>query len=235
MHPVDVDGIYTDPFHSPIHAGPNMFGSVVPWYGGLRILARRSSSDHEFLCVGCDDGLHWWVLYGTGLYLQANGSICADAVQMDFAPKAPAVGLLHCRIEPGKVLFLKDDKSVANTWSRLTATAEFALEPQRKHATFNEINGLYVDAAFRPGSFAGMRVFSDRRGKSLREELVLIGSDDGLVFWVIEVGKWEDMPAGRFSIGKYAGTVKEGVVTMNDGAVWTKMGPRTDFHEMPKE
>ena len=110
----------------------------------MRILARRSSSDHEFLCVGCDDGLHWWVLYGTGLYLQANGSICADAVQMDvrrtrvsctaqllcrlfldwcascaqFAPKAPAVGLLHCRIEPGKVLFLKDDKSVANTWSR---------------------------------------------------------------------------------------------------------------------
>ena len=38
------DGIYTDPFHSPIDAGPNMFGRVVPWFGGLRMIARRLSS-----------------------------------------------------------------------------------------------------------------------------------------------------------------------------------------------
>lgn len=106
---MSTSGIYTDPLHSPIHASPNMFGCVVPWYGGLRILADRASTDKEFLCVGCDDGVHWWVLYGTGL---------PDAVQMDFAPKAPQVGLLNCGLEPGKVLFLKDDKSVGNTWSQ---------------------------------------------------------------------------------------------------------------------
>ena len=57
---------------------------------------------------------------------------------------------------------------------RLVATAEFTLEPQRKHASFNEINGLYADASFTPGGFKGIRVISDRSGKTKREELVRI-------------------------------------------------------------
>ena len=62
-----------------------------------------------------------------------------------------------------------------------------------------------------------------------------MGTEDGVFFWVEEGGKWEDLAAGRFSIGKYSGTVKNGVATLDDGHAWVKMVPKTDFHEMPKE
>ena len=122
--------------------------------------SRRLSSDHEFVCVGNDDGIHWWVLYGAGL---------PKNVTMDFTPKAPGVGKLECGIAPGKVLFLKDDKSVANTWSKLIATPDFTMEAQSKHSAFNDINGLYIDESlFEAGSFKGLRVIADRFGKSVR-------------------------------------------------------------------
>ena len=230
----NIGGVYTDPFHSPVTCGANIFGVRAPWFGGLRICGRSSASDiQNFMTIGCDDGYHWWVL--TGSFSDPT----AGNVDMDFTPKAPGVGMLKCAFRPdaSAIDFLNDDGGVGNTWSRLKPTSDFDMTPVTKHIAFNNINGLYTDSKiYKNGSFAGIRVVSDRLGKIARDELCVIGTDDGIEWWCINGGKFTNKSKGEFTIGsRMSGTIHNGVIKLSDGKEWTQMTPATDFHTMPKE
>ena len=96
---MNIGGIYTDPFHSPVTARANIFGFQGPWYGGLRILSRVMNNSNQFVALGCDDGLYFWTLTGTI-------DDTSNATEMDFTPKAPGVGLLSGQLRRGALDFL---------------------------------------------------------------------------------------------------------------------------------
>eukprot|EP00961_Rhodomonas_salina_P047132 632815-Rhodomonas_salina.2 len=226
---MNIGGIYTDPLHAPTTASANIYNIPGPWFGGLRFISWKKEEPEPFVCIGCDDGVHWWTLSGK------FSDVSTGAIDMDFTPKAPGVGFLKCKYVPGALSFLDGDK-IANTWSRLTANSGVALEPQTKHAAFNDFNGLYVDPAiFKAGSFAGIRVVSDRLGKIMRDELSVVGSDDGESFWGLEEGKITNKQAGQFQIGSLTGTCHNGLIKFGDGTEWVKMAAKCDFHALPKE
>jgi len=229
---MNVGGIYTDPFHAPITASANIFQVDAPWFGGIRILGRDTKDGPgKFLCIGCDDGFHFWVLTAS-FADETTGS-----VDMDFTPKAPGVGMLKCSYAPGALSFLEDDgKTVGNTWSRLRPTAGFDLTRETRFAAFNQFNGLYIDPdLYKPGSFAGIRVMSDRLGKIIRDELCVIGTDDGVEWWSIEGGSFTEKEAGSFCVGKLTGTCHNGVIQFEDGKEWIKMAAKSDLHSLPKD
>jgi hypothetical protein len=227
---MNVGGIYTDPFHSPATASANIFGLESPWYGGLRILCRHEEAPEKFLCIGCDDGFHFWVL--TGEFTD----LATGAVSMDFTPKAPDVGLLQCSYVPGALSFLGNDGKGENTWSRLVPGNDFDLAVQTKHDAFNNVNGLYVDPSiYKPGSFAGLRVVSDRFGKTVRDEICVVGTDNGHEWWVLEGGRFTSKESGKFTVGQLSGKCHNGEIKFEDGKEWVKMAPKTDFHALAKE
>ena len=237
---MNVGGIYTDPFHAPTTASANIFGYDTPWFGGLRFIGSSKETPTKFTTIGCDDGYHFWMLAGefTG---GAYGEEGALAVDMDFTPKAPGVGLLKCSYAPGSLSFLNDDGiTVGNTWSRLkakAAAADMLLERASKHSAFNEVNGLYVDLSiYKPGSFAGIRVISDRLGKFLRDEICVVGTDDGEEWWSMDGGAFVDKSTGKFRVGPLiVGTSNNGTIRLEGGTEWIKMVPKSDFHSLPKE
>lgn len=231
----DLDGIYTDPFHSPIGCGANVYSVPAPWFGGLRVLVPRGGPGGEggFLAVGCDDGIHFWIL--SGKYVD-DGKI-----EMDFAPKVPGVGLLQCRYEPGALSFLEPDGvTVGNTWSRLACDGNFEIAPLAKHGAFNEINGMYFDPSiYAKGSFAGLRIVSDRVGKWIVPSggVVVVGTDDGTSWRVMsEDGGGAGGEDGSVDFGGEVGkgTIKNGDVELASGSKWTKVGTKTDFRVLPK-
>jgi len=59
------DGVYSDPLHAPTTASANIYHLSAPWFGGLRVLSRTRSNSNQFVCLGNDDGVHWWTLYGS--------------------------------------------------------------------------------------------------------------------------------------------------------------------------
>lgn len=234
---MNIGGIYTDPFHSETSDNSsNIFGYEAPWYGGIRVCGRTSPDSKEFVCIGNDDGFHFWTLEG-----KFTGDDDDSAVEMDFTPKAPGVGLLQCSYQPGALSFLNDNKEVANTWSRLTPTTDFALTEQTKHDAFNNVNGLYVDLkVFQPGSYAGIRLVSDRLGKFIGKDISVVGTDDGTEFWALKGGSFDKQSSkgdSKLTVGGFTGgSIHNGTITFEDGTVWTKMavGP-CDLHKLPKE
>lgn len=227
----NIGGIYTDPFHSPTTASANIFGYDAPWFGGIRICGSKKDSPQDFVCIGSDDGIYFWTLKGK--YTDIN----AGLIDMDFTPKAPGVGNLKCSYVPGALSFLENDGSVGNTWSRLTPNSEFDLVTQTKHDAFNNVNGLYVDPSiYKPGSFAGIRVVSDRLGKIVRDEICVLGTDDGEEWWTMEGGTFTDKAAGKFNISSLlTGTCHNGTIEFDDGKQWTKMAVKSDFHALDRE
>jgi hypothetical protein len=241
-----MDGIYTDPFHAPTKASANIFGFASPWFGGLRFIGSSKETPTKFTTIGCDDGYNFWTLTGESTGSASVGEEGAPfAVDMDFTPKAPGVGLLKCSYTPGALSFLNDDGTVGNTWSRLKpkavdATADAAeglelLEKATKFSAFNEVNGLYVDlSVYKPGSFAGIRVVSDRLGKILRDEICIVGTDDGDEWWSMDGGAFVDKSTGKFRVGSLvAVSSNNGTIRLEDGTEWIKMVPKSDFHSLP--
>jgi hypothetical protein len=222
--------LYAPYFAFLLGISSNIYGLSAPWYGGIRICGRSKEGDDEFLCIGCDDGVHFWVL--NGKFSDAS----TGAVDMDFTPKAPGVGMLKCSYSPGALSFLNDDGAVGNTWSRLKPTGDFDLETQTKHGAFNDVNGLYVDpTVYKPGSFAGIRVVSDRLGKIMRDELCVIGTDDGEEWWSIGGGTFTDKAKGKFTVGSLSGKCHNGRIQFDDEKEWVKMAVKTELHTLPKE
>lgn len=268
---MNIGGVYTDPFHSDTeNNSSNIFGAAAPWYGGIRLCGQMSqqNANKDFVCIGNDDGVHFWTLKGSFLtnenagqedQQQGDQATTASArVQMDFTPKAPGVGLLQCSLQPGALSFLNENNGeTTNTWSRLKATPpDFTLVEQTVHDAFNNINGLYVDLTiFRPGSFAGIRVVSDRLGKFVRDEVCVVGTDNGQAFWAIEGGSFDKQArntssstsssndggtpsgTGKLNIGRFVGgSIHNGNIQFENGSVWTKMAVGScDLHQLPKE
>ena len=240
---MNLGGLYTDPNHSPITCGANLYHLPPPWYGGLRFLGRSTTSSTDFTCIGCDDGIHWWTLTGA-FVIGAKASDVVKKITMDFTPKAPGVGLLQCGFDDktgaGVLYFYEDDGStIENTWSRLKPSPDFALGPQLKHAVFNDINGLYVDPEIYDkdkSTFAGIRVISDRLGKYIRDEICVVGTDDGVEWWSISGGSFTNRAKGEFTIGdSKAAKCRSGTVQMDDGSdtKWVKMATKMDMHSLP--
>jgi hypothetical protein len=228
---MNIGGIYTDPFHAPTTASANIFGFSDPWFGGLRFIGRNDKDGpSKFTTIGCDDGFYFWVLTGEFTDMETGAST------MDFTPKAPGVGLLKCSYAPGALSFLDNNGKVGNTWSRLLAINGFDLDVATKHAAFNDVNGLYVDPlVYKPGSFAGIRVVSDRLGKILRDEICVVGTDDGKEWWSMDGGAFVDKVRGKFSVGSLSGTCHNGIIRFDDGKEWIKMAVKSDMHSLPKE
>ena len=251
-----IGGVYTDPNHSPTKASANLYKLKDPWFGGLRFLGQRQSSqntkDPNFVCIGCDDGIHFWTLTGTFTDLTEK----PNKITMDFTPKAPGVGLLQCGFDSqaGAIHFYEDDgRTIGNTWRRLQATMDsnFALEQQFQHAAFNDVNGLYVDPetfnqtkkVSTSSKFAGIRVVSDRLGKYIRDEICVVGTDDGVTWWSTSGGAFTNKFKGEFTMGSPSspGTMmtakcKNGTIDIQDGdAKWIKMAPKMDIHSLPQQ
>jgi hypothetical protein len=112
-------------------------------------------------------------------------------------------------------------------------------EVATKHAAFNDVNGLYVDASiYKPGSssFAGIRVISDRLGKIMRDEICIVGTDDGDEWWSMSGGAFLDKAKGKFQVGPLSGTCHNGTIQLDDGkGEWKKMASKSDMHSLPKE
>ena len=249
----NLGGIYTDPFHSPTKASANLYNLPAPWYGGLRFLGRETTNSTNFTCIGCDDGIHFWTLTGALVDNDDSSTTTTDdddtvkKVIMDFTPKAPGVGRLQCGFDSkqgaGVLHFYEDDgSSIGNTWSRLKPSPDFGLEIQMKHAAFNDVNGLYVDPKIfdmqqKDNNFAGIRIVSDRLGKYIRDEICVIGTDDGIEWWSISGGSFTDRSKGEFTIGS-SKTAKcsSGTIQLNDGndTKWVKMAAKMDIHSLPK-
>ena len=227
-----VDGYYLDPIHAATSFVANIYNLPDPWMGGTRFMARMKDKLDSFVVVGCDDSHYWWTLYGT------FSDKAAGAVDLDFGPKAPHVGMLKCAFKPGSIAFLNDAGEPTNIWPQLKPSADFEFQIKDCHTAFNDINGLYTDPAlYKPGSFAGVRVISDRLGKMMRDELVLVGSDDGITFWSVHGGAWTDKVEGKFTIGEYVGSINKGPkgtspmeITLegHDGPPWVKMMTKSD-------
>ena len=238
---MNLGGVYTDPFHSPTKAGANLYNLPAPWYGGLRFLGRANADSTNFLCIGCDDGIHFWTLTGAFAADAAPGD-AVKKVTMDFTPKAPGVGFLQCGFDDsaGALHFYEDDAStIGNTWSRLKPSPDFDLERQMKHAAFNDVNGLYVDPDIfdkKKDDFAGIRIVSDRLGKYIRDEICVIGTDDGIEWWSISGGSFTDRAKGEFTIGaSKAAKCSSGTIQMDGSDTkWVKMATKTDIHSLPK-
>jgi len=218
-----VDGFYIDPIHAPPTFHANIYEVKDPWMGGVRFFARKANAVDEFIIVGCDDNIHWWALDGRFSHKDTG------SVVIDFGWKAPRVGLLRClfrRDSPvfGSIAFLNDQAQATNVWPQLTPTPEFEFAKLEKMSCFNDINSLYVDPAiYKKGSLAGVRVITDRKGKFMRDEIVIVGTDDGKTFWTHGGGRWTDKIKGKFCVGPYAGSISSGDVTLSSGATWTKM------------
>jgi hypothetical protein len=234
---MDFGGIYTDPFHSETSSNSsNIFHFTAPWLGGIRVIGNLTSNlanSKRFLLIGSDDGHHFWTLEGN--FTDNDETISNLAI--DFGPKAPGVGLLQGFYRPGAINFFSDSHgTVSNTWSRLVANSSFDLVDQTLHDAFNNFNGFYVDRAiFRPGSFVGIRFVSDRLGKFLRDEVCVIGTDDGRELWALEGGSF-DKATCILHVGALSGTCHNGTIKFSDGTVWTKVALGTcDLHLLPRD
>ncbi len=71
---------------------------------------------------------------------------------------------------------------------------------------------------------------------SVRDELVIVGTDDGTNFWTIGGGEWTNKQAGSFCVGPYAGSIHLGEIklfkclgTQNVADSLTKSLPRPAF------
>lgn len=240
----NIGGVYTDPNHSPITASANLYHLPAPWYGGIRILGRQDPSSKDFLCIGNDDGIHWWTLKGTFTEDTTPTQEVVAKIDMDFTPKAPGVGLLQCGFQAnkGNLHFYQDDGStIGNTWSRLVATDRLELEPQVQHAAFNDVNGLYVDPdLFQKNSFAGIRVVSDRIGKFLGDEITVIGTDDGEEWFAMSEGTFTNRRRGEFQLEGNDAKCSSGTIQWNSfrgttDCKWIKMTTKMDLHSLPKQ
>jgi len=217
--------VYIDPIHAPVTFSANIYGVPDPWMGGIRFMAKDPSSPEDFTLVGCDDNIHWWTLYGK------FSDAATGAVDLDFGPKAPAVGKLKClfkRTSPnfGAIAFLSGEGVPNNSWPQLEATPDFAFKPLETFSAFNDINSLYADPSkYKPGSFAGLYVISDRKGRSMRDELVIVGTHDGASFFAHGGGKWTDKEKGSFALGHgLVGTLLKNEISFEGGGTWVKVG-----------
>lgn len=185
------------------------FHAIEKSWGGVRVIA---ASGDDVTVVGCDDGTHFWTLLG-----KFND---APKLAIDFSPKAPRVGLLSATARDAYLEFADGNK-----WGKLVG--EFGTADDASPA----INGVYFDAALKTaGSFAGLRVISDRLGKTQLDELVVVGTDDGETFWAVTGGK---CVAGAFEAGAYSGNFADGVLDLG-GATWRKQSLVTDPHSLPR-
>ena len=226
--PPRVDGVYIDPIHAPTTFSANIYNVPDPWMGGIRFMAPDASDPLKFTAAGCDDNIHWWTLYGT------FSDPASGAIDLDFGPKAPAVGKLKCLFKRtsatfGAIGFLDRSGSglIENSWPQLEATADFAFVPLDKFSAFNDINSLYADkATYKAGSFAGLHVISDRHGRSMRDELVTVGTADGAAFATHGGGSWVDKEKGAFVLGNgMTGTILKNEITFESGETWVKVTP----------
>lgn len=186
------------------------FHAIKESWGGIRVIASSASGD--VTVVGCDDGEHFWTLLG-----KFNN---APKLDIDFSPKAPRVGLLAATARDAYLEFADGNK-----WGKLLG--ELGTADDASPA----INGVYFDPALKvAGSFAGLRVISDRLGKTQRDELVVVGTDDGETFWAVAGGT---CVAGAFKAGTFSGNLADGVLDLDD-ATWRKQTLVSDPHSLPR-
>ncbi|KAJ8603222.1 hypothetical protein CTAYLR_003848 [Chrysophaeum taylorii] len=181
-----ITGIYGDPLHL-------IPGSL----GGLRVIAMEGSE--VVVVVGCDDGELWWTLFGR--VTEENKA------EIDFAPKAPRVGVLEATATSNGLAFAD-----GNTWSKLDSV-------QTTKAGGGQLNGLYKEGA------QSLRVVSDRLGKTRREEIVVVGVDDDR-FWTIKGGSFN---GNILKAGDLSGTFADGVITFSNTTWWAERRNWDDF------
>ena len=170
------------------------------------------------------------------------------------------------------IIGLQSTAVVDNIWSRLIAPPEYLrcgihehFKAEIKHAAFNNVNGLFFDSTIyniahannsesksssslssSSLSFAGMRVISDRLGKIIRDEICVVGTDDGINWWYITGGNFTDKMNGKFSLnndnnsslslGSGSGTCHNGIIEFDNGTIWQKVAlNKTDIHSWQKE
>lgn len=210
----DIGGVYVDPNHFK----PGTFA-------GTRMVS--SPDGQAITLVGSDDGASFWTLFG-----KFTGADRSD-LTIDFSPKGGPQDLKG-RYEDGKITF-----EGGNSWNK-------AFEPDSAPCTDkekpggSEFGGLYTDPNhFKQGSFAGTRMVSDLKGTAPSDDITLVGSDDGLLFWTLS-GKFTSKKDGSLEIDfspkggpKLAATYVNGHIKYEDGNSWSHtplpsmMSPKT--------
>mmetsp|Transcript_5116 Transcript_5116/g.15501 ORF Transcript_5116/g.15501 Transcript_5116/m.15501 type:complete len:199 (-) Transcript_5116:208-804(-) len=192
-----------------VYSDPNH--AIASSFGGLRLIAQDGT---QVTVVGCDDGSTWWTLLGT---------IEGSAVTIDFSPKAPQVGTLAATSHSAYLEFADGNK-----WAKLLATG-FETSPEASDG----INGVFKDASLASAnSFAGLRVVSDHLGGTARDEIVAVGTDDGLAFWALAAGSFgaDGIAFPEKGLAPFA----NGVLSFPDGSTWLKQTATTDPHALPR-
>mmetsp|Transcript_15380 Transcript_15380/g.22698 ORF Transcript_15380/g.22698 Transcript_15380/m.22698 type:complete len:96 (-) Transcript_15380:378-665(-) len=85
------------------------------------------------------------------------------------------------------------------------------------------------------GSWAGIRVVSDRLGKFISDEINILGTDDGVEWWAL-TGTFLNRLKGEIQIGEDTAVISSGTIEIGNGCQWIKMNsPQMNFHELSKQ
>jgi len=201
----DIGGFYVDPNHYKKGT-----------FAGTRMLSMRKGDtvSDEITLVGSDDGESFWTLRGR---ITSKGKFV-----IDFSPKGGPADL-HGAFSQDRLTF-----SDGNAWSRLRSpdcdAAGCASSAQ------GHLDGFYTDPNhYRKGSFAGVRMISNKEGDLATGRITLVGSDDGVLFWTLH-GKLTHETEGGLVIdfspkggpANLAATFSGSSITYQDGNVWSR-------------
>merc|ERR1719445_240750 len=165
------------------------------------------------MLIGSQDGDTWWTLVGK--YLDKTQT----EVRVDFSPLGGKKDF------EGNITADAIKWEDGNVWSKLSAPT-FKIQDD---TNAKKPLGFYTDPNhYKGGTFAGTRMISGLEKAPPAEELIVIGSDDGLAFWYVFGKYFKDKGTCVVDFSSKGGppdlngTVTPSKFTWQDGNFWPK-------------
>eukprot|EP01006_Ploeotia_vitrea_P044723 TRINITY_DN66857_c0_g3_i1.p1 TRINITY_DN66857_c0_g3~~TRINITY_DN66857_c0_g3_i1.p1 ORF type:complete len:239 (-),score=17.15 TRINITY_DN66857_c0_g3_i1:367-999(-) len=204
---MDIGAFYTDPNHYQ----PGSFA-------GTRMISDENgdTAGSRLTLVGSDDGFSFWTLYGNFTNKKTG------ALVVDFSPKGGPANLNGTYNGKGKLTWQD-----GNFWSAVKKPTFTLGSPMW---VLSDLGGFYTDPNhYKPGTFAGTRMISDKTGNRPGMGLTLVGSDDGKLFWTLH-GEFTNKTSGALTVdfspkggpSDLTGTFAKGKITWQDGNKWVR-------------
>merc|ERR1712222_160235 len=144
---------------------------------------------------------------------RANGTLA-----LDFSSLGGPTELTGTYDKVDAKIYFDDEKKT--DWNALT---EFPVLGGNKSGIQGDIGGVFydLDHVSETVGLKGLRYVSAFKNGTPVDEITIVGSDDGIDFWVW-MGKYVNKADGKFQINDTAGTFDDEGIKLDDGSRWQR-------------